>query len=69
MSNLTPILASEASAAKLLDLPVDVFRGLVMDGHLPKGREIAPGVTRWDTEQLRKIGRGEAVDGMGDVEW
>ena len=43
------------------------FRELVEAGALPRGREIAPGLVRWDTEQLRAIGRGELMD--GDYQW
>jgi hypothetical protein len=63
------IYASECSAAKLLDMKPAQFRALVQEGHLPKSREIAPGVERWDVEDLRRISRGEAVEGMGDVAW
>ena len=42
---------------------------LVDAGHLPKGKEIAPGFVRWDTDHIRSIGSGEAVSGMEDVEW
>jgi hypothetical protein len=57
-----PLHASEPTAAALLDLPLSEFRALVKAGHLPRGREIAPGVIRWQTETLRKIGTGEAID-------
>ena len=61
-----PILASERTAAGLLDMKPDDFRRLVSEGHLPAGKEIA-GIRRWDMEELRKIFRGELVD--GDYEW
>ena len=63
MASLAPILASEATAARLLDMKRAEFRCLVDAGHLPHGREIAPGVIRWDTDSLLRIGRGEAIDG------
>ncbi len=63
----TPILANEITAAALLDMRPAEFRALVAGGHLPRGREIAPGVVRWDIEQMRKIGTGEAID--GGIEW
>ncbi len=66
-NRLTPILANETTAAQLLDLRPAEFRALVAAGHLPKAREIAPGVTRWDTEDLRRIGRGEAIE--GEIPW
>lgn len=69
MTNLAPIFASEASAARLLDMKPAEFRALVEAGHLPRGREIAPGVVRWSSDDLRRIASGEAIDGMGDVRW
>lgn len=69
MTISAPILASETSAARLLDMKVPEFRSLVEAGHLPRGREIAPGVLRWVTDDLRRIASGDAVDGMGDVQW
>ncbi|WP_283177321.1 hypothetical protein [Gemmobacter sp. 24YEA27] len=69
MSISAPILASETSAARLLDMKVAEFRSLVEAGHLPRGREIAPGVYRWITDDLRRIASGEASEGMGDVTW
>ena len=67
VNRLTPLKANENTAAGLLDMRTAEFLALVEDGHLPKGHEIAPGVVRWDTEQLRKIGSGEAID--GEIEW
>lgn len=67
MTRLSPILANEKTAAALLDMPVPEFRTLIDRGHLPRGREIAPGVIRWDAEALRQIGRGDAID--GGIEW
>lgn len=69
MAHIAPILASETSAARLLDMKVAEFRSLVEAGHLPRGREIAPGVHRWITDDLRRIASGEASEGMGDVNW
>jgi len=69
MASVQPILASAGTAAKMLDLPLSDFNRLVADGVLPPGRDIAPGLTRWDVETLRRIVRGDAVDGMGDVDW
>lgn len=57
-----PILASETTAAKLLDMKPGEFRALVEAGHLPRGRQIAPGVERWDTAMLAKIATGEAME-------
>ena len=43
MSSPAPMMASETTAARLLDLRTPQFLKLVDDGHLPPGREIAPG--------------------------
>lgn len=67
MAIITPIYASEANAARLLDLKPAEFRALVEAGHLPRGREIAPGVLRWLTDDLKRIASGEAID--GGIEW
>lgn len=69
MAHLAPILANETSAARLLDMKPAEFRSLVEAGHLPRGREIAPGLIRWNTEDLLRIASGDASDGMGDVQW
>ena len=69
MASVQPIMVSEAKAAKLLDLSARDFARLTAEGALPKGREIAPGLVRWDVEGLRRIARGEAIDGMSDVDW
>lgn len=68
MTELTPILANERNAAKLLDLTVREFRSLVEEGHLPRPRDLA-GLKRWDVEELRRICRGEAASGMKGVQW
>jgi hypothetical protein len=65
----SPIAASEATAARLLDMGVAEFRELVVAGVLPRGREIAPGLRRWDVAELRKIITGHAAEGMDDVTW
>ena len=57
-NRLTPILATETTAAALLDMKPAEFRALVAVGHLPKGREIAPGVRRWSFEDLRALASG-----------
>ena len=68
MTKVPPVLASERTAAQLLDMKPCEFRSLVDAGHLPKPRSIG-GVHRWDMPELYRIIRGEAVDGMGDVQW
>ncbi len=69
MTKPAPLFASEASAARLLDMKPAEFRSLVEAGHLPRGREIAPGIIRWPVDDLRRIASGEAVEGMEDVQW
>ena len=68
LSRLTPMLANEKTAATLLDMKPTDFRRLVEEGHLPKGKTIG-GFTRWDTEDLLRIIRGDVVEGMGSVQW
>ena len=68
MTAVAPILASERTAAKLLDMKPAAFRALVNEGHLPKPRDIA-GHERWDVEELRQIGRGDIASGMSGVQW
>lgn len=58
MRSLTPFLASEKTAAELLDMKPTEFRQLVRAGHLPRGEEIAPGVVRWETDHLRNLRAG-----------
>lgn len=62
MTALAPIFANETTAAKLLDMKPAEFRGLVEAGHLPRGREIVPGMVRWSVDDLRRIATGEAID-------
>ena len=69
MTIRAPILAGETNAARLLDMKLEQFRELVGAGHLPRGREIAPGVVRWPVDDLLRIASGRAVDGMEGVEW
>ena len=64
-----PISASERTAAELLDMTPAEFRALVEAGHLPRGREIGPGMFRWAVDDLRRIAGGQAIEGMGDVQW
>lgn len=69
MTISAPIFVSETSAARLLDMKLAEFRSLVDAGHLPRGGEIAPGVLRWVTDDLRRNASGDASGGMGDVQW
>lgn len=68
MTKLAPIFASEATAARLLDMRSADFRRLVQDGALPGPRETG-GRVRWDVAELRRIITGEAAKGLGDVQW
>lgn len=65
---ITPILANESNAAKLLDMKVAEFRKLVDEGYLPKPRHIA-GIKRWNVEEFRQLGRGDIATGMAGVNW
>ncbi len=69
MKPKTPLFASDVTAARLLDLRTGQFMDLVRQGHLPPGREIAPGVLRWNTEDLRRISNGESGDVWGGIDW
>ena len=68
MSAITPLFATETKAAKLLDMKPAEFRSLVDGGHLPKPRVLGE-IKRWDVEELVKIWRGEAVQGMSGIDW
>lgn len=63
-----PIFADASTAAGLLCLKPGEFVAAVRAGHLPKPRTIMPGVERWATDELRRIGSGEAVEG-GEIPW
>ena len=65
----TPIMASETTAAQLLDLRTPEFKALVDNGHLPPGHEIAPGVVRWDTEMLKRISAGDVTELWDQIQW
>lgn len=69
MSSATPMMASETTAARLLDLKTPHFLKLVDDGHLPPGHEIAPGVVRWDTETLKRLLKGEGAEMWDRIQW
>lgn len=68
MTVKAPILASERSAAKLLDMKPAQFRLLVDEGVLPKPCKIGD-FERWDVEQLRAIAIGDLANGAGLIEW
>ena len=63
-----PILATSKTAARLLDISEAEFLALVNGGQLPKPMDLA-GMKRWSVENLRRIARGEAADGMEDIDW
>lgn len=62
-----PLFASEASAARLLDMKTQRFRELVDLGHLPRPYDIG-GEKRFDVAELRRVIRGELIGG-GGMEW
>ncbi|MBQ4824154.1 hypothetical protein J4729_06260 [Leisingera sp. HS039] len=68
MNAISPLFANERNAAKLLDMKPAEFRSLVEGGHLPRPI-VRGGLARWDVEQLVKIWRGEAAEGMTEVQW
>ena len=69
MRHSHPLYANEQSAAKMFDVSVSQFRSLVQQGHLPPGRIIAPGLTRWSVPEILAIVEGRAADGGGDIAW
>jgi predicted DNA-binding transcriptional regulator AlpA len=68
MANLTPMFASEANAARALDLSVKDFRALIEAGALPRPRMIG-NHSRWDMAELQRIISGQAVEGLEGVKW
>ena len=61
MGRYEPIAVQEQTAAAMLDMKPCEFRRLVTDGHLPPPKLIG-GLPRWDTQTLRRIVSGEAVE-------
>lgn len=55
-----PIFATEANAARLLDMRPAEFRQLVEAGHLPGPVSIGP-VRRYDVEHMRRVILGEVA--------
>lgn len=68
MTSVVLILASERTAARLLDMKPGTFRDLVKEGVLPKPLEIG-GLERWDVEQLKAIVNGRIAEGAELIEW
>lgn len=67
MTAVTPILASERTAAKLLDMKPGEFRALVNCGALPAPKQIGD-FKRWDVDQIREILTGKAARPAEDFE-
>ncbi len=61
-----PIFASEASAARLLDMKPAEFRAQVQAGNLPRPVLIGP-IERFDVDELCRVVRGDPVG--GGMEW
>ncbi|WP_297775585.1 hypothetical protein [uncultured Roseovarius sp.] len=61
MSRPAPILASEKTAAALLDMKPAEFRSLVERGALPRPQDIQ-GFSRWRVADLEAIWTGNAMD-------
>lgn len=61
------LFATDRTAAKLLDMPLKDFRGLVDAGALPKPIKIGGKFERWPVKELEAIRTGRAMD--GDFEW
>lgn len=65
---LVPIFVGEKTAALLFDMKTAQFRSLVDGGQLPRPKWIGE-FERWDTRDLRRIASGEAIEGLGEVQW
>lgn len=64
MAAALPILATEKTAAQLLDMKPAEFRRLVEQGALPKARRFE----RWDVEELRSVISGRAAHGADGLD-
>ena len=69
MSKFPMIGAKECTAAKLLDLPLGVFKASVAAGELPDGLEIVPGEKRWAIDTLKKIVNGDLLNDGDEIQW
>lgn len=68
MANMRPILAGEHMAAKLLDMTLGDFRGLVECGALPGPAVwIADKFPRWSVADLEAIATGAVL--QEDFSW
>ena len=63
-----PLFAGEAMAARLLDMSVTEFLNHVEEGHIPAATEILPGAYRWRVDELKKLAKGNMIDG-GEIHW
>ncbi len=63
-----PIYANEKTAAALLDMQPAEFLKLVAAEFLPPGRQIAPGIIRWQVDELQRICAGELARPDGGLE-
>lgn len=68
MRTITPLFASDRSAAKLFDITRPEFIRLVENGHLPPP-QIIGGIKRWDVEELQRIARGDRIEEIGGISW
>ncbi len=67
-AGFTPFFASDRIAAQLLDMKPTEFRKLVGNGDLPQPCRIGD-LERWDMQEIGRIISGEAIHGMGDIQW
>jgi hypothetical protein len=65
--SVEPIFATEARAAKLLDMKPADLRAQVDAGNLPPPKRIG-GLERFDIEELTRVIRGD-VAGTGVYQW
>ena len=63
----SPIFATEASAARLLDMKPAELREQVQAGNLPPPKTIGTH-QRFDVDELRRVIRGETIGG-GAMVW
>jgi hypothetical protein len=61
------IMVDAATAAKMMDMSIEDFRGLVEIDVLPPARMLGS-LERWSVDDLRAIATGEALDN-GRMSW
>lgn len=64
MTKAHPILATERTAARLLDMPTSEFCALVSQGALPKAGPFG----RWNVDDLQRIASGKATFDDGSLD-